>query len=38
LNVRVVGNIDDAGLRSFLPMMDACIKAPDGSFIVKAIS
>jgi hypothetical protein len=32
-NVRVVGSIEDAGFRPFLPLTDAFIKAPDGSFI-----
>ena len=32
-NVRVIGGIDDGGLRAFFPLTDAFIKAPDGSFV-----
>ena len=35
-NVRVIGCIDDGGWRAFLPMNDAFIKAPDGSFVGEA--
>lgn len=32
-NVRVIGTIDDGGLRAFVPLSDSYIKAPDGSFV-----
>lgn len=32
-NVRVIGAIDDGGLRAFVPLSDSFIKAPDGSFV-----
>jgi hypothetical protein len=32
-NVRVIGTIDDGGVRAFVPMSDDFIKAPDGSFV-----
>lgn len=32
-NVRVIGTIDDGGVRAFVPMSDDFIKAPDGTFI-----
>lgn len=31
--VRVIGTIDDGGLRAFVPMTDDFIKASDGSFV-----
>lgn len=32
-NVRVMGSIDDGGMRAFVPLTDDFIKAPDGSFV-----
>lgn len=32
-DVRVIGTIDDGGWRAFVPLSDAFIKAPDGSFV-----
>ena len=32
-NVRVLGSIDDGGLRPILPLCDDFIRAPDGRFI-----
>ena len=32
-NVRVIGSIDDGGLRAFRPMSDSFIKAPSGQFV-----
>lgn len=32
-NVRVIGSIDDGGLRAFVPLSDAFIVAPDGHFV-----
>ena len=32
-NVRVIGSIDDGGLRAFVPLSDSFIKAPNGEFI-----
>src|SRR5262245_3544549 len=32
-NVRVLASIDDGGLRSFAPLTDSFIKAPNGSFV-----
>jgi hypothetical protein len=32
-NIRVIGSIDDGGLRAFAPLTDSFIKAPDGSFV-----
>ena len=32
-NVRVVGAIDDGGIRSFFPMTDGFLMAPDGAFV-----
>ena len=32
-DVRVVACIDDGGWRSYFPMADSFIKAPDGSFV-----
>ena len=32
-NVRVLGNIDDKGWRSFIPLSDDFIKGPSGEFI-----
>jgi hypothetical protein len=32
-NVRVVGSIDDGGLRAFLPMTDSFILNPEGRFV-----
>jgi hypothetical protein len=32
-NVRMMGLIDDGGLRAFLPLCDDVIKAPDGRFV-----
>ena len=31
--VRVMGSIDDGGLRAFFPLTDSFILAPDGSFV-----
>ena len=31
--VRVIGSIDDGGLRAFFPLSDDFIKAPDGTFV-----
>ena len=32
-DVRVLGGIDDGGLRAFLPLTDDFIMAPDGRFV-----
>jgi hypothetical protein len=32
-NVRVIGSIDDGGLRAFFPLSDSFIKGPSGEFI-----
>ncbi len=32
-NLRVTGAIDDGGFRSFVPLTDDFIMAPDGSFV-----
>ena len=32
-NVRILGSIDDFGLRAFVPLNRSFIKAPDGSFV-----
>ncbi len=32
-NVRVIGSIDDGGLRAFVPLCQDFIKAPDESFV-----
>jgi len=32
-NLRVMASIDDGGLRSFVPLSDDFIRAPDGSFV-----
>lgn len=32
-DVRVIGCIDDGGLRAFVPLTDSFIKAADGSFV-----
>ena len=32
-NVRVIGGIDDGGIRAFFPLMADFIKAPDGKFV-----
>jgi hypothetical protein len=32
-NVRVMGTIDDGGLRDFVPLTDSFIKAPSGEFV-----
>jgi hypothetical protein len=32
-NIRVMGSIDDGGLRAFIPLNRDFIKAPDGSFV-----
>jgi hypothetical protein len=32
-NVRVIGGVDDGGIRAFLPLTESFIKAPDGSFV-----
>lgn len=32
-NVRVIGSIDDGGLRAFVPLSDDFIVAPDGLFV-----
>ena len=32
-NLRVVGGIDDGGLRAFAPLTDDFIMAPDGTFV-----
>ncbi|MGH2607051.1 MAG: hypothetical protein ACRDG5_10710 [Anaerolineales bacterium] len=32
-NVRVIGSIDDGGLRAFVPLSDDFIVAPDGHFV-----
>jgi len=32
-DIRVMGGIDDGGLRAFLPLTDSFIMAPDGSFV-----
>jgi hypothetical protein len=31
--VRVVGSIDDGGLRAFYPLTETFIRAPDGTFV-----
>jgi hypothetical protein len=36
-NVRVFAAIDDGGVRAFLPLTSAFIKAPDGSFVGESI-
>jgi hypothetical protein len=32
-NIRVIGSIDDGGLRAFAPLTDSFIKTPDRSFV-----
>ena len=32
-NVRVIGSIDDGGIRTFSPLSDSFIKGPSGEFI-----
>lgn len=32
-NIRILGTIDDGGIRALLPLCQDCIIAPDGSFI-----
>jgi hypothetical protein len=32
-NVRVIGSIDDGGLRAFFPLNNSFIMAPDGRFV-----
>ena len=32
-HLRVLGSIDDGGIRAFFPLTDSFIMAPDGSFI-----
>ena len=32
-NVRVVGSIDDGGLRDFVPLTDGFVKSPAGKFL-----
>lgn len=32
-NIRVIGSIDDGGWRAFVPITDAFLLAPDGSFV-----
>lgn len=32
-NIRVVGTIDDGGLRAFVPLTDAFVKSPSGAFV-----
>lgn len=32
-NVRVIGSIDDGGLRAFFPLTYSFIMAPDGTFV-----
>jgi hypothetical protein len=32
-NIRVIGSIDDGGWRAFVPLTDAFLLAPDGSFV-----
>lgn len=32
-NVRVVGTIDDGGLRAFVPLTESFIKSPSGEFV-----
>jgi hypothetical protein len=32
-DIRVIGSIDDGGWRVFVPLTDAFIMAPDGSFV-----
>jgi hypothetical protein len=32
-NIRVIGSIDDGGWRAFVPLSDAFLLAPDGSFV-----
>ena len=32
-DVRVIGSIDDGGLRAFFPLCDSFIMAPDGTFV-----
>lgn len=32
-NIRVIGSIDDGGWRAVVPLTDAFLLAPDGSFV-----
>ena len=32
-NLRVVGRVDDSGLRGFVPLTEDFVMAPDGSFV-----
>ena len=32
-NIRVIGSIDDGGIRAFVPITDDFIKSPSGKFI-----
>jgi hypothetical protein len=32
-NVRVIGSIDDGGIRAFLPITDSFILSPEGRFV-----
>ena len=32
-NIRVIGAIDDGGLRAFMPLADSFIVSPDGTFV-----
>lgn len=32
-NIRVLGSIDDGGVRAWFPMSDSFIKSPDDSFV-----
>lgn len=32
-NIRVIGSIDDGGLRAFFPLSDSFIKSPSGQFV-----
>ena len=32
-NLRVVGHVDDGGLRGFVPLTEDFVMAPDGSFV-----
>jgi hypothetical protein len=32
-SVRVIGSIDDGGIRALVPLFDAFIKAPNGNFV-----
>jgi len=32
-NVRVLGSIDDGGLRAFVPLTDSFVKTPTGEFV-----